>query len=724
MEHNLDSFLNEHGLKHLPTSGGGDCLFYALQMMLPELLGGMDVDDIRNNVVLHLRGLVDRNVEVTNRTAGDELIDVAARITPLRDWITNHAEYTNWDNYYYRMATQGTYADDPCLWAASSLFGVEITVYVSDGSIQIFSPSWEGTTPPTKISIGNYNQRHYVATAPRDSPGGTSGNGASGGTEGKPDTDTSSSEDEPADEDRNVPSFLLDDDSIDDEFMYDMETLLDQPDGGESKNSTLQEMYKATFPAPSDSVNIDELLPKFTNQVQPFLYGYDTTIILQVHMDGRGEDAQKMLDFYNALPEINDQKFLGWARYNIHKDYMLSPLDWAAFKTEYERMGGKMLAERIMENVLKEEGKKVCVDVEKKKRLLKCISFAIRVGLNYQELEKFEAKVPMSRDMRPLKTPMTLADVEHLKIPLHDLSDEEMKGEGVLTLDESKKIRRSDLEGFDMKLPEGEYIRFTDILFEKVNTEDMWTDPHWKGMCSRCDLPDGHVSLWNLKDVWSFEEGEVFFVNPTKRTTLQYVRSVASNPDIKTHIEGSYNVELDNLPQASIKRLCKLKTLQKAPRVLAAALAYVRTGTDNLEESYRVWLNSKNSFKLYKRDDLEPTVKPFFAPNIDYPGSAKVEEIIAGDLTKLAGLITLRRPDDHEAALHKDPPALVPGAPDVDFQEKLSEAFEKMGFLPPGYDMYCGVKRGESTLPRERSESEEEPAKRQRRNLFTAIEIH
>lgn len=545
----------------------------------------------------------------------------------------------------------------------------------------------------------------------------------------EPDTDTSSSEDESSsDEDRNVPSFLLDDDSIDDEFMYDIERdLLDQPDGGESKNSTLQEMYKETFPTPSGNANIDKLLPKFTNQVQPFLYDTAiTAIIVQVHKDGRKEDAQKMLDFYNNRPEQKEPTaFLRWARSNIHKDYMLSPLDWAAFKTEYERMGGKMLAERIMENVLKEEDVKVCVDVEKKKRLLKCISFAIRVGLNYQELEKFEAKVPMSRDMRPLKTPMTLADVVHLKIPLHDLSAEELlQIEGIVTKEQSKKIRISDLKDFGMKLPKGEYIRFTDIPFEKVNTEDMWTDPHWKGMCSWCDLPDGHVSLWNLKDVWSFEEGEVFFVNPTKRKTLQYVRSVASNPDIKTHIEGSYNVELDNLPQASIKRLCKLKTLQKAPRVLAAALAYVRTGTDNLEESYRVWLNSKNSFKLYKRDDLEPTVKPFFAPNIDYPGSANVEEIIAGDLTKLAGLITLRRPDNHEAALYKSKPVLVPGAPDVEFQKDLSEAFEKMGFLPPGYDMYCGVKRGESTLTRERSESEEESAKRQRRNLFTAIEIH
>ena len=274
-----------------------------------------------------------------------------------------------------------------------------------------------------------------------------------------------------------------------------------------------------------------------------------------------------------------------------------------------------------------------------------------------------------------------------------------------------------------MKLPEGEYIPFTDIPFKKVSTGDMWTDPHWKGMCSNTDLPNGYVSLWNLNDVFSFEEGDVFFVNPTKRKTLQFVRSVATNPDIKTHTEGSYDVDLDNLPQASIERLCKLKTLKKAPRVWKVADTYFRDGTGNLEESYRIWQLSKQSYKVYKRDDLEPVPKPFFTPEIDYPGEGKIEDIISGDLSTLAGLIKLRNNDDHEAALHRDPPVLVSGAPDVDFQRKLSAAFEEMGFLPTGYDRYCGVKRGEPALTRKRSESEDEPAKRQR-NLFTAIEIH
>ena len=350
-------------------------------------------------------------------------------------------------------------------------------------------------------------------------------------------------------------------------------------------------------------------------------------------------------------------------------------------------------------------------------------SFAIRVGLNYQELEKFEAKVPMSVDMSPITYPMDLEDVESLGI-LVDLTEEELNQiEGTVSKEQSKKVARIDLEDLGMKLPEGEYIPFTDIPFKKVSTGDMWTDPHWKGMCSNTDLPNGYVSLWNLNDVFSFEEGDVFFVNPTKRKTLQFVRSVATNPDIKTHTEGSYDVDLDNLPQASIERLCKLKTLKKAPRVWKVADTYFRDGTGNLEESYRIWQLSKQSYKVYKRDDLEPVPKPFFTPEIDYPGEGKIEDIISGDLSTLAGLIKLRNNDDHEAALHRDPPVLVSGAPDVDFQRKLSAAFEEMGFLPTGYDRYCGVKRGEPALTRKRSESEDEPAKRQR-NLFTAIEIH
>ena len=156
---------------------------------------------------------------------------------------------------------------------------------------------------------------------------------------------------------------------------------------------------------------------------------------------------------------------------------------------------------------------------------------------------------------------------------------------------------------------------------------------------------------------------------------------------------------------------------------MKAANKYFKSGADGLEESYRIWKQSTNSYKLYKRDDLKPAPKPFFTPEIKYTGQVTVEEIISGDLSKLAGLISLRNNDDHEAALHRDPPVLIPGAPDVDFQRALTAAFEQMGFLPTGYDIYCGVKRGEPTLTRERSESEDEPAKRQR-NLFTAIEIH
>ena len=411
----------------------------------------------------------------------------------------------------------------------------------------------------------------------------------------------------------------------------------------------------------------------------------------------------------------------------IIKDYSLSLLNWGDFVREYENIDSSELAVRILGNIFKEAGEKVCVDSIKKERLLKCISYAIRVGLNYQELEQFEAKVPVSADMRPLTCPMTLEDVESLGI-LVDLTVEELTQiEGTVSREQSKKVARIDVEGLGMKLPVEpytEYIPFTDIPFMKVNTEDMWTDPHWKGMCSYSDLPDGYVSEWNIHKVFSFDTKDSrFFVNPTKRKTLQIVRSVASNPDIKTHVEGSYNVDLDNMSAASIARLCNLKTLKLAPRVRKAANKYFNSGTDGLEESYRIWQKSTNSYKLYKRNNLKPAPKPFFTPEIGYTGEVTVEEIIGGDLSKLAGLVSLRNNDNHDADLHQDPPVLVPGAPDVDFQRKLSAAFEQMGFLPTGYDRYCGVKRGEPTLTRERSESEDEPAKRQR-NLFTAIEIH
>jgi len=685
MGDNLDSFLNKHGLKQLPTRGRGDCLFYALKKMLPELLGDTDVRDMRNSVVRHLRNLIDRNVEVTTRTVNDSLVDILNRQFRLKKWIRNHRDYRNWDMYYTKMATQGTYADDPCLWAASSLFGVEITVYVSNRTIQIFSPSWEDTTPSTKISIGNYDQVHYVATAPLDSPGGSGGSGSG----------ASKKDYVPAGSDS---GFGLVDSGEGDELV----TLLREKQGKKMKKvieggqCSLLDMYKEAFPAAPEVSDDDwddllRCLGGFFSQFIAYAYiWYNKT----KRKNTRKKQRQRVQTIKGYLRSIKNLSGISRqahaARSLLQVDYSRSPMKWEDYSSYMKLLTSDPLSRRLLSSCAREPREKIIVNSEKRNRLVEAISTAIKIGLNYQMLEKFKVKHVPTGEL------MTVDDLTYLDIELdHDVQ------EGKIQAAEDGLIK----DGFE-KLGIKGVLSFKEAELKKVSMTVLNEHPYWEGISVQPDLGT-YISSWKLENVRSPK-----YINTTKRETLTKIYETF----------GSYDVNFDKTTPEKLEKMCGLKTLKLAPGVHKAICE-----EGNIEEAFRVWQASDRSYKVL-RDDVTSEGGPYIVPSkieaVQDPSNPNVvEQVLGENFINLARIIQYTNQDNHEAELKSEPLELSDAPVDADFAQKLSEAFVELGFLPEGYPQYCGVKVGEDGGKRQ-LDGADPAAKRQRRKLFTAIEIH
>jgi hypothetical protein len=183
-----------------------------------------------------------------------------------------------------------------------------------------------------------------------------------------------------------------------------------------------------------------------------------------------------------------------------------------------------------------------------------------------------------------------------------------------------------------------------------------------------------------------------------------------------------------NLDEASVpdlQELCSLNTLKLAQKVREAASRYFNGKRDDenlqhMKEMYNEWLNSTESFKMYTR-----TVENDFfnIPEFSSKPETTVNEVI-NDLSLLPGLFWYTKDEDPESESIKNGALERSDAPaDAKFATELSRNFVEMGFLPVGYERYCGVKAGEANQKRS-TDGMESPAKRQRRKLFTPIEIH
>ena len=715
--------LKKHGLQQLPTIGDGSCLFHALRMML-------DLEDnseaIRRDVLSHLRKLLGQNVTIVDTSSSTQLVDALGGVVYLKTWISDR--YTNWDEYFMQMARYSTYADDPCLWAASSLYDAKITVYVSDGTEndreRIFSHYvWSGKEPTNDFVIGNYDQYHYVATAPLDSPG-TGGSGGSGSGASKEDYVSSDvPEGVPADsgvglvdsgegdEDyvsSDVPAGVPADSGVglvDSDSGDELVILLREKQGKKMKKviergkCSLLDMYKEAFPAAPEVSEQDWV---------DFMQGFK----------GRIGDLRVFLKFFGVYgkkrripPELkqrlkmikeiyqnkNVQDMERTIKTLLQTDYIYSLLGWEKYCADMRLLNLKQIQLRLLRSLLEllksytsEPREKIIVNSEKRNRLVEAISTAIEIGLNYQMLEKFKVK-PV-----PHTEYMTVEDLKYLNIELHeDLQEGKIQA-----------VEDGLINGGFRKLGIEDGMSFKDANLKKVSMAVLNEHPYWEGIRVQPDL-GLYISRWKLENVRSPK-----YINTTKRETLTKIYETF----------GSYDVNFDEATPEKLKKMCGLKTLKLAPGVHKAICE-----GGNIEEAFRVWQASDRSYKVL-RDDVTSEGGPYIVPSRieaeqDLSNPPVVEQVLEGNFINLARIIEYINQDNHEAELKSEPLELSDVPSDMVFAQKLSDAFVKLGFLPEGYPQYCGVKVGEDRGKRP-SDGADPAAKRQRRKLFTPIEIH
>jgi len=273
------------------------------------------------------------------------------------------------------------------------------------------------------------------------------------------------------------------------------------------------------------------------------------------------------------------------------------------------------------------------VSPETKARLLQCIAYAIKVGLNYQELEPFAVNLTKVPNRKSLDED----DIQFM-YPGQIVSEKEVDA-----LKTQKKVHLENLKS----LPLYEGITFPSAdLGEYIRTS----------------------TLKAMKDI------PVQLVNPTKRKVLQMIYNIS--PDFKLNLD-----ELDN---KKLKELCKLDL----PMIAEASnyfycVEHEAELLDKLDKAYDKWL-LEGSFKKYMGIS---SARPFLTLSPIREVEAKsVEDVLAGDSGALESLVYHVKP-----SVIGLPRTSVYDV-DVDYAKRLSQELQDLNVLPSGYDYLCAVK--------------------------------
>lgn len=457
----------------------------------------------------------------------------------------------------------------------------------------------------------------------------------------------------------------------DDSSSEDISDLEDELLGEKVDTMSLMEMYKQTFQEPDPLGDFDWDKDALVSSLASFGFIHASRQLVAQMKEKLGEepsDAKKteLVETIRAyLKELVAENSRGEIREVMKKlnvlvenDYNRSTLGAVEYKKQLSNYGN--YAVQLLVSWFGERSEvDVVVDLEKKARLKRILQMAIKIGLNYQMLEVFDVKfLPQE----------------------YELDDNDY-----------------DTYFADRVVPDG---------FKKVKMSDLAASPYWEGIRVVPDMGE-YVSVETLKSLKTDQ-----LVNMVKRVTLYKIYKV--NKD--------YRLNLDTASPSDFKTLCTLKTLELAPDVHADASRHFERGTGRMEVMYKLWLDSNESFKPYRKA-VEDDTKFINVPDIPYASVTSASEVI-NDLSLLPGLIRYRNHDDHENEIVKNGEIVLSSAPsDADFAVELSNAFVELGFLPEGYARYCGVKSGVVRTKRS-PDGMVSPAKRPRSKLFTPIEIH
>ena len=437
--------------------------------------------------------------------------------------------------------------------------------------------------------------------------------------------------------------------------------LADELLGEKVDRMSLMDMYKQTFkePDPLGDFQWDQ-----NALVDNLVYGVKEASRQLIAQLGRSATDKMKVDMYNYLRILRREKNQG----SLNVRGKLEALIEEGYQNstlsadDFKKQLSdyrKFAVQLLVSRFGERSGSKMVVDMQKKARLKRILQMAIKIGLNYQMLSVFDKK------FLPEK---------------YDLDDDDY-----------------DTYFPDRIVPEG---------FKKIKMSDLAESPYWEGIRVVPDMGE-YVSVESLDN---FQTDQL--VNMVKRVTLYKMYKV--NKD--------YRLNLDTASPSDFKTLCTLNTLELAPDVHADACRHFERGTGRMEDKYRVWLRSNRSFKPYRKV-VEDKTKFITVPYVPYAAETSVSEVI-NDLSLLPGLIRYRNHDDHENEIVKNGNIVLSSAPsDAEFAVELSNAFVELGFLPEGYERYCGVKTGVARAKRS-ADGTVSPAKRPREKLFTAVETY
>ena len=183
-------------------------------------------------------------------------------------------------------------------------------------------------------------------------------------------------------------------DESDSDMLEDLEDMLL---GGDVDIISLMDMYNQTFLGKGE-------LGEFTYDSKTLIAWFNPVFAKRrkkLKKYGK-EKYARVKEYVNIIiNEFNRGNISGWqGRLNnmIQKDFKRSP--WSAEEYKKEAKNYKKYAARLIMSWVADEGDDIVVDMDKKGRLLRILTMAIKIGLNYQMLDKFEVKfLPPTQDI-------------------------------------------------------------------------------------------------------------------------------------------------------------------------------------------------------------------------------------------------------------------------------------------------------------------------------------
>ena len=306
-------------------------------------------------------------------------------------------------------------------------------------------------------------------------------------------------------------------------------------------------------------------------------------------------------------------------------------VEWSVYADYLEKVDEKIMMLELLRGF--PDGGAQTVSPETKARLLHCIAYAIKVGLNYQELTPFAVNLTKVPNRKSL-------DVDDLSYVYP-----------------GKVVTKADMAAIEKQ--------------KKVHLEDLKALPLYEGITfPSADLGE-YIRTSTLK---AMKDIPVQLVNPTKRKVLQMIYNMS--PD--------FNLNLDELDTKKLKELCKLDL----PMIEEASNYFYCVEHEaellvQLDKAYRKWL-LEGSFKKYmgiSSARLFLTLSP-----IREVEAKTVEDVLAGDSGALESLVYHVKPS--VLGLPRTSAYDV----DVDFAQRLSSELQGLNVLPDGYEYLCAVK--------------------------------